>query len=153
MAASIGTSKPTKKRLLVLDTDHVSALGFSAAISLELLERIHASGQSAATTIVTVEEQLRGWLAEIHRLSDPHQRITAYGRLQSQIEFFAAWTVLPWNTDAANLFVRFRREGIRIGSMDLRIACMVLAYDATLLTRNVTDFAQVPELRIENWLD
>jgi len=37
--------------------------------------------------------------------------------------------------------------------MDLKIACIVLAYDATLLTRNVTDFAQVPELRVENWLD
>jgi tRNA(fMet)-specific endonuclease VapC len=61
--------------------------------------------------------------------------------------------VLPWNEDAAVLFAGFRRQGVRLGSMDLKIACIVLAYDATLLTRNVTDFAQVPELRVENWLD
>jgi len=138
---------------LVLDTDHVSALGFSSAISLELLERIHASGQSAATTIVTVEEQLRGWLAEIHRLTDPHRHIIACERLQRHIEFFAAWNVLPWNADAADLFLGFRQDGVRIGSMDLKIACIVLAYDGILLTRNATDFAQVSGLRIENWLD
>lgn len=37
--------------------------------------------------------------------------------------------------------------------MDLRIACIALAHDATLLTRNTVDFAQVPALRVENWLD
>jgi hypothetical protein len=43
--------------------------------------------------------QLRGWLAEVHRLTDPHREIIAYGRLQRLIDFFAAWTVLPWNAD------------------------------------------------------
>jgi tRNA(fMet)-specific endonuclease VapC len=37
--------------------------------------------------------------------------------------------------------------------MDLKIASIALAHDATLLTRNTRDFAQVPGLRIENWLD
>jgi tRNA(fMet)-specific endonuclease VapC len=138
---------------LLVDTDQVSALGFSSEASLDLLERIHASGQSAATTIVTVEEQPRGWLAEIHRLTDRHRQVIAYGRLQRQIEFFAAWNVLPWNAENADLYLNFRREGVRIGSMDLKIACIVLAQDATLLTRNTTDFAQVPDLRVENWLD
>jgi tRNA(fMet)-specific endonuclease VapC len=81
--------------LLVLDTDHVSALGSASESSLALLERISASGQEVATTIITVEEQLRGWLAEIHRLADPHRQIVAYERLQRRIEFFAAWKVLP----------------------------------------------------------
>ena len=139
--------------MLVLDTDHVSALGSPSEAGLELLERSSASGQDAPTTIITVEEQLRGWLAEIHRLTDPHRQIVAYGRLQRRIDFFAAWTVLPWDADAADLFVRSRQEGLRIGSMDLKIACIALAHDATVLTRNAKDFAQVPGLRIENWLD
>jgi tRNA(fMet)-specific endonuclease VapC len=46
-----------------------------------------------------------------------------------------------------------RRKGIRIGTMDLRIASITLAHDATLLTRNSVDFARVPGLRFENWLD
>jgi tRNA(fMet)-specific endonuclease VapC len=120
---------------------------------LALLERVRASGEEVATTIVTVEEQLRGWLAEIHRLADPHRQIVAYERLQRRIEFFAAWSVLPWDTDAADLFVRLRRESVRIGSMDLKIACITLTHDATLLTRNATDFAKVPGLRFDNWLE
>ena len=139
--------------MLVLDTDHVSALGSPLEVGLQLLDRISVSGQDPATTIINVEEQLRGWLAEIHRLTDPHRQIVAYGRLQRRIDFFAAWTVLPWDADAADLFVRSRQEGVRIGSMDLKIACIALAHDATVLTRNSRDFAQVPGLQIENWLD
>jgi tRNA(fMet)-specific endonuclease VapC len=139
--------------LLVLDTDHVSALGSASGASLTLLERIRSSEEDAATTIVTVEEQLRGWLAEIHRLTDPHLQILAYERLQRRIEFFAAWNVLPWDTDTADLFARLRREGLRIGSMDLKIACIALVHEATLLTRNASDFAKVPGLRFGNWLD
>jgi len=35
----------------------------------------------------------------------------------------------------------------------LKIACIALVHDATLLTRNAADFAQVPGLRFENWLE
>jgi tRNA(fMet)-specific endonuclease VapC len=128
-------------------------LGIPSEAGRRLLERIDATGDEAATTIITVEEQLRGWLAEIHRLAEPHRQILAYGQLQRRIDFFAAWTVLPWDTAAADMFVRFRRGGIRIGSMDLKIACVALAHGAILLTRNAGDFAQVPGLRSESWLD
>ena len=61
--------------------------------------------------------------------------------------------ILPWDTDTADLFLEFRRQGLRLGSLDLKIACITLAHDATLLTRNAGHFAHVPGLRIENWLD
>jgi len=61
--------------------------------------------------------------------------------------------MLPWDSEAATHFTRLRRQGIRIGTMDLKIASITLAHDATLLTRNLSDFSQVPELRVENWLD
>lgn len=138
---------------MVLDTDHVSPLGATSATSIALLERIQDSQQDTATTIITVEEQLRGWLAEIHKLAEPHRQIPAYARLERRIEFFAAWTILPWDSDSADRFLRFRRQGVRIGTMDLKIVCIALAHDATLLTRNTADFARVPGLRFENWLD
>jgi tRNA(fMet)-specific endonuclease VapC len=37
--------------------------------------------------------------------------------------------------------------------MDLKIAAICLAHDATLLSRNLRDFEKVPDLRTENWLD
>lgn len=103
--------------------------------------------------IVAVEEGLRGWLAEIHRTKDPDGMIFPYAKLQRQVESFGNWIILGWDGEAAGLFRGFRKTGVRIGTMDLKIACICLAHDATLLTRNVRDFAQVPGLRFENWLD
>jgi tRNA(fMet)-specific endonuclease VapC len=37
--------------------------------------------------------------------------------------------------------------------MDLKIACIALAHEALLLSRNLVDFEKVPGLRVENWLD
>jgi len=96
---------------------------------------------------------MRGWLAEISRRADPHHQITPYAKLQRQIEAFTEWTILPWTQEAADLFQNLRRQGVRIGSMDLKMACIALVHDATLLTRNTTDFAKTPGVRVENWLD
>jgi len=150
---SIATSKPTKKRLLVLDTDHFSELERDSAAGQRLARRLETTRAAKALTIVTVEEQLRGWLAELSRHHDPHRQITAYVKLQRQIETFANWVILPWDSDSAELFLELRRQGLRIGSLDLKIACIALAQDVTLLTRNTTDFTQVPDLQLENWLD
>jgi tRNA(fMet)-specific endonuclease VapC len=38
-----------------------------------------------------------------------------------------------------------------MGTLDLKIAVIVLAHVATLLTRNLADFRKVPGLRIEDW--
>jgi len=45
-----------------------------------------------------------------------------------------------------------QRARTRVGTMDLKIASIALANDATLLTRNTSDFKRVPDLRIEDWL-
>jgi hypothetical protein len=39
-----------------------------------LTTRLHAAAdQDIATTVITVEEQMRGWLALIHRSDDVHR--------------------------------------------------------------------------------
>ena len=153
MVASIGNSKPTKKKLLVLDTDHFSELERDLEPSKRLSQRLNLSVTDIVLTVITIEEEMRGWLAEINRRPDPHRQITPYAKLQRQVEAFADWIILPWDAESANFFLTLRRQGLRIGSMDLKIACIALAHDALLLTRNSADFAQVPGVRIENWLD
>ena len=151
--ASIGNSKPTRKKLLVLDTDHFSELERDLEPGKRLSQRLGLSSFDKALTIITIEEEMRGWLAEIRRRDDLHRQIAPYAKLQRQVEAFADWIILPWDADSADLFVKLRRQGLRIGSLDLKIACIALSHDATVLTRNGTDFTQVPGLRIENWLD
>lgn len=98
-------------------------------------------------------KQLRGLLARIARVGDPHRQIEACASLRERVNFLAAFTLLPWDREAAHRFTRPRKQGIRIGSMDLKIACITIEHDATLLTQNTVDFAKVPGLRFENWLD
>lgn len=98
--------------MLVLDTDHVSALGYGTPAGLRPRDRLLTSGEDTATSIITVEEQLRGWLAEIHRLADPKRQILAYQRLHERIEFFARWTILPWDNAAAESFLSLRGQGV-----------------------------------------
>jgi tRNA(fMet)-specific endonuclease VapC len=139
--------------LLVLDTDHFSELERGSPAGHRLVQRLNSTEIEKALTVISVEEQMRGWLAEINRRTDPHYQISPYSKFQLQIEAFADWIILPWGGESADLFLNFRRQGVRVGSMDLKIACITIAHGAILLTRNSIDFARVPVLRIENWLD
>nr|ACO70930.1 hypothetical protein [uncultured Verrucomicrobiota bacterium] len=141
-------------RMLVLDTNHLTELerGTSAP-AMRLLGRLRAAAEESATTIVSVEEQLTGRIAQIRAQRELRHQPPSYQRLQQHIEFFAAWLVLPFDDEAARLAASFRSQGIRIGTMDLKIAAITLVHGAMLLTRNTVDFAQVPGLRFANWLD
>ena len=138
---------------LILDSDHASAIERGGTIGIRLQRRLQAQLTRPAITIVTLEEQLPGWLAQIKRASDIEAEISAYARLLSRFRFFEKWSILPWTREAAEIFHDRRSLRTRIGPMDLCIACIALAHGATLLTRNIADFRQVPGLRVENWLD
>jgi len=43
------------------------------------------------------------------------------------------------------------QQKIRIGVHDLRIAAIVLAHKATLLTSNLRDFQQIPDFQTADW--
>jgi tRNA(fMet)-specific endonuclease VapC len=137
--------------VLILDTDHLVELDRDSVAGMALTERLESSSEPIATTIVSAEEQLRGWLAQLHRLRDVHQQIEAYERLQQRMEFFADWEVLPWTSDAADIFTDLRKSGIRVGTMDLKIAAITLSNAATLLSRNLVDFERIPGLKLQDW--
>lgn len=137
----------------VLDTNHLAELEENSAAGKLLRARLQLQTDPIATTIISVEEHLRGWLALLNRSNDPDWQIRVYARLQRQVDLFAQWMVLPFDQEAAALLRYFQKQRLKIGTMDLKIACIAIAHDATLLTRNTVDFAQVPGLRFENWLD
>jgi tRNA(fMet)-specific endonuclease VapC len=61
--------------MIVLDTDHISFLQRpDSAEGQELVRRLEtASDHDIVTTVVTVEEQMRGWLQVIARFRDLQQ--------------------------------------------------------------------------------
>lgn len=140
--------------MILFDTDHFSALKYGQSeIAPTLSVNMSMSvDQEFTTSVVTLEEQLRGWLSLINATTDVDHQLHAYKRLVELVQFFSAWRIIHFDQAAADEFKRLRKQGIRIGTMDLKIASIALTHDATLVTANLRDFEQVPNLRIENWL-
>lgn len=63
--------------------------------------------------------------------------------------------VEPLGDDVPRQYARIRlaleQAGQKIGDRDTLIAAHALALGATLVTRNVREFARVPGLKVENW--
>jgi tRNA(fMet)-specific endonuclease VapC len=140
--------------MIVLDTDHLSELErLASRKGTKLRERLaQVPDRPVATTIVSVEEQLRGRLAVINEKRVGIEQGLPYTRLIELIEFYSGWPILPFDQIAVERFHNLRAARIRIGTMDLKIAAIVLALGATLLSANLRDFRQVPGLSVEDWL-
>jgi tRNA(fMet)-specific endonuclease VapC len=139
--------------VILLDTDHINVLQSLGPQAAALRANMAGSvDQAFATTAITIEEQMRGWLALIHRYSDVQRQVPAYERLVDLFDFFSRWDIAAFDGAVAREFNRLRGQGVRIGTMDLKIAATALANGALLLTANLRDFGQVPDLRAENWL-
>ena len=135
--------------LHIFDTDHISLLQRRNANVIARLERI--SLDERAVTILTVIEQIQGRLAIIHHATSEADVARGCERLQETMGFYASLYVLPYDVEAQLQFAHLRREQVRIGTQDLRIAAIALSKNATLVTRNTRDFAKVPGLHIIDW--
>jgi tRNA(fMet)-specific endonuclease VapC len=139
--------------MIFLDTDHVTILRYADnPRCARLAERMRTSGEEFCIPVICVEEQMRGWLAEINRHRNLHDQVIAYEQLAGLFRFFARWEIVSIDAAAADLFEDLRRRRIRIGTMDLKIAAIAVSQSALLLSANLSDFRQVPGLRVENWL-
>jgi tRNA(fMet)-specific endonuclease VapC len=136
-------------RLRVLDTDTLSLVQRNQQSYVQRL--LALPPDQRAITIVTVEEQLRGWLAHIRRAKDMTALIRTYAHLYEAIMYLTQINILVFDNQAATIMNQLRQQKIRIGTLDLRIAAIVLAKDGILITRNLAHFQQVPGLAIEDW--
>lgn len=138
--------------MYLLDTDHMSVLRRGGAASFRLAQRLGAiPEEEIVTCIVVYEEQMRGWMAQTVRMQAGMELIMPYASLATNLLIYSAMTLLPFDVGAAKYFDDFKRQKIRIGTQDLKIASIALANNAVLLTRNLKDFEKVPDLRAEDW--
>jgi tRNA(fMet)-specific endonuclease VapC len=138
--------------MVVLDTDHMSFFERASEEARRLAARLAPLAPSdKATTVITYEEQVRGWLAYLAKARTLEQQIDGYGRLRHHLEIYCQIQVLDFDRAAAYEFQRLTRARLRVGTMDLKIAAVVLAHDATLLSRNLSDFRKIDGLKVEDW--
>lgn len=60
-------------------------------------------------------------------------------------------TVLEFNETCAEIFKDLKSQKIRVGTMDLEIASIAIANEAILVSRNLKDFEQIPNLSVKDW--
>lgn len=102
-------------------------------------------------SIVSFQEQARGWNAYLHGAKPDGRILYAYRMLEQILHDFTRMQVLSFDEAALAKFNSLRSSGIRIGTMDLRIASTALSRGFTLLTGNLGDFRKVEGLRVEDW--
>lgn len=139
--------------MFVLDTDHIGIIQWQ---NEPAYSRLSARIAQHATTdfyfsIVSFHEQFMGWNAYISKARTTEAVVKSYLKFQTILTDFQAAQVLPFDHEAAARFDSLRRQRLRIGAMDLRIASIVLSRSMILLTCNASDFSRIPGLQIEDW--
>lgn len=120
----------------------------------DLLRRLKVlGGDTVCVSVFTVEEALSGWYGLLRRAKNDTELLTVYRRLEETIPVLARFPLLTLSASALDEYNRLRALKLNIGPMDLRIAGIVLANDATLVTRNRRDFSRVPGLQFEDWTE
>lgn len=135
-----------------LDTDTLSLLLSGHA---KVMERAAHEDDDVAVPIVARIEILQGRFASVLKAANGEQLLQAQFWLLESERYLAGLEVAQIDAVASAEFdqARENKKLKKIGRADLLIACITLANRATLVTRNLRHFQQVPGLRLENWAD
>lgn len=102
---------------------------------------------------IVVSEVLSGWLL----LMDQHQRkqdelrfSQALIQLVQVVDYLKTVRILNYGSTAQAVYELRKGRGNR-GRNDLRIAATCVAHEVPLITRNVRDFEDIPDLQMESW--
>lgn len=138
---------------VILDTNHFRELVLETGAGRRLKERLVEKDADVFSTAVTAQEVVQGWTAEINRRTAGKEQVSAYEQFLIALKSLEGVVLLPFDSEAAEIFHAFPASLRRIGTMDLKIAAIACSHGALLLSRNLRDFTQVPGLTVENWLD
>jgi tRNA(fMet)-specific endonuclease VapC len=139
--------------MYLFDTDHITFLRSGSGV--EYVRIISRMKQHPITdfyhSTVSFHEQVLGANKVIQQAGQTVRVCDGYRLLHSYLSYYASTQLLDFDQQALAQFVALRKQKVRIGTMDLRIASIALAHDMTVLTRNLRDFQQVPGLACEDW--
>ena len=139
--------------MIILDTDCLSLLERQTGTGYLRLQRKldEFPSDEITTTIITFEEQMRGWMAYLARMRSIDEQVLAYETLKQYFDYFKTLTVIDFDERAAEIYKNLKQNKIRIGTMDLKIAAIAISRNAILVSRNLRDFEEVPNLVVKDW--
>ena len=137
------------ERIRILDTDTLSLVQREHPLVVDRLKAVPR--KQRGITVISLEEQLRGRLAQIAKAKGEEELRRAYMLLEQTHRGLCKIQKFAFDAKAQEKFKELKRAKIRIGTLDLRIAAIALSNNAILVTRNRQDFAKIPELDLEDW--
>lgn len=98
---------------------------------------------------------MRGRMDYLLKAATSTDLLRAQSLLVRTEELLEQIIIVPFDAAAAMQFdqLLLARSLRKIGRADLLISAIALANRATLVTRNLRHFKQVPGLKLENWVD
>ena len=139
--------------MIILDTDCISLLERKGGAEFYRLSAKLAEfpPEEIATTIITFEEQMRGSMAFIAKANSIEKQISAYEKLNRFLESYRYIPIIQFDKQSGETFQDLKSRKIKVGTMDLKIASIAISQNALLISRNLSDYDQIPNLRVEDW--
>jgi tRNA(fMet)-specific endonuclease VapC len=103
---------------------------------------------------VVAEQMLRGRLNSIRQAESGKAKAgvdVAFHFFEKTLTDFQRMRFLSHGPQAEALVQSWRKQKIKVGVSDLRIAAICVVHGATLISRNRRDFDLVPGLLVEYW--
>lgn len=137
----------------LLDTDTLTHLYAGQPNVVERLRTVE--DPELGITIITKVEVLRGRIDYLLKAETGVDLLKAQELLSRTEELLSQLPIIPISRAATGQFARFRSipKLRKIGRADLLIASIALANRATLVTRNLRHFRQIPGILVVNWVD
>ncbi len=136
-------------RLHILDTDTLSAYHRGHPEVIARYSSLPVTMRAIA--VVTAEEVLRGRFAQINQAKNQQNLIRAYDFLQEAVAKLSQIPILRFDERGVAQYERLKYLKSRVGTLDLRIAAVVLVNNGILITANQRHFGQIPGLSTEDW--
>jgi tRNA(fMet)-specific endonuclease VapC len=138
--------------MIILDTDCLSLLERqTGADYLRLQAKLDEfPAYEITTTIITFEEQMRGWMAYLAKMRSIDEQVFAYETLKQYFDYFKTLTIIKFDEKAAEIYKTLKAGKIRVGAMDLKIASIAISNGAILVSRNLKDFEKIPNLAVKD---
>jgi tRNA(fMet)-specific endonuclease VapC len=138
--------------VILLDTDVLSIIQRADGREYEnLVRRLDAANDEVAVSIISFEEQMRGWLAFVARSQTLNHQIKGYSHLHALLDDFTTRPVIDFDSALRRAISGADASKSRVGTMDLKIASIAMTHGALLLSRNLSHFRKVPGLHVEDW--
>ncbi len=139
--------------MYLLDTDTLTHLHAGNPNAVERLKSV--TDVEVGITIITKVEVLRGRIGYLLKAETGANLLKAQELLFRTEALLNDLLIVPIDRVAAIGFDRLRdvSKFRNVERADLLIASITLANRATLVTRNLRHFKQIPGLKLENWVD